>query len=61
MARPKKINWASTQSDYIQDTTLTHEDIAKKYGVSENVVGQRAKAEGWIQCIEKYTKRLFKR
>lgn len=58
MARPKKIDWAAAQSDYIQDITLTYTDIAKKYGVSKIVVGQRAKAEGWIKyrkSIEKKT------
>ncbi len=58
MARPKKIDWASAQKDYIEDTTLTYADIAEKYGVSKNVVGLRAKAEGWIKyrkSIEKKT------
>jgi uncharacterized protein YjcR len=59
MARPKKIDWASAQKDYIQNTTLTYADIAKKYGVSENVVGQRAKAEGWIQYRKSIQKKTI--
>lgn len=59
MARPKKIDWASAQKDYIEDITLTYEDIAKKYGVSRTVVGQRAKAEGWRKYRKSITKKTI--
>jgi hypothetical protein len=59
MARPKKIDWAAAQKDYIQDTTLTYADISKKYGVSRTVVGQRALAEGWKKTRKGITKKTI--
>ncbi len=59
MARPKFIDWAAAQKEYITDRQLTYAGISKKYGVSRTVVGQRALAEGWKESRKSIIKKTI--
>lgn len=63
----KNIDWYSARKDYLENNTLSYEDIAKKYGVSKTAVGNRAKAEDWTalrqdlyeKAFSKFTEKLL--
>lgn len=56
---PKNIDWYSARKDYLGDSTLSFEDIAKKYGTSKTAVGNRAKAEDWTNLRQDLYERAF--
>jgi hypothetical protein len=56
---PKNVDWYSARKDYLGDSTLSLDDIAKKYGVSKTAVGNRAKAEDWTNLRQDLYERAF--
>lgn len=56
---PKNVDWYSARKDYLWDSTLSLDDIAKKYGVSKTAVGNRAKAEDWTNLRQDLYERAF--
>jgi len=56
---PKNIDWYEARKDYLGDSTLSFEDIAKKYGTSKTAVGNRAKAEDWTNLRQDLYERAF--
>jgi hypothetical protein len=56
---PKNIDWYSARKDYLGDSTLSFEDIAKKYGTSKTAVGNRAKPEDWTNLRQDLYERAF--
>ena len=55
----KNIDWYEARKEYLGDSTLSYEDIAKKYGVSKTAVGNRAKAEDWTTLRQDLYERAF--
>lgn len=56
---PKNIDWYEARKEYLGDSTLSLDDIAKKYGVSKTAVGNRAKAEDWTSLRQDLYERAF--
>ena len=56
MPTPKKINWLEAQKYYLLDSTVTLEDVAKKFGVSVTMVKRRSSDDGWLDARKELTK-----
>ena len=63
----KNIDWYSARKLYLEDNTVTFEQIAKIVGSSKTAVGNRAKAEDWTglrqdlheKAFSKFTEKLL--
>lgn len=44
-----RIDWLAAKKDYLSDGSMSYMKIAKKYGVTNNAVGNRAKKENWVK------------
>lgn len=52
-----KHNWQKIKREYVTGSK-THEELAKKYGVSRSTLSQHSSAEGWREAREEYRTRL---
>lgn len=43
------MDWNAIKTDYITDESSSYRKLAKKYGISHNVIGARAVKEGWVE------------
>lgn len=46
-------DWKKIKSEYITSNT-SYRQLAEKYGVGRNVIGERARAEKWVQARKEY-------
>lgn len=56
---PRNIDWYSARSDYLQDSSLTYTDIAKKYGCSKKAVQDAANKDSWPQLRQDLSEKAF--
>lgn len=56
---PKRIDWYEARKDYLADSSLSLDDIAKKYGVAKSTVGLRAKSEDWTNLRQDLHEKAF--
>jgi len=56
---PKNIDWYEARKRYLEDSTLSYEDIAKEFGTSKTAVGNRAKAEDWTSLRQDLHEKAF--
>lgn len=56
---PKNIDWYEARKLYLTDSSLSYEDIAKKFGTSKTAVGNRAKAEDWTNLRQDLNEKAF--
>jgi isocitrate lyase len=47
-------DWNAIKTEYITDETSSYRKLAKKYGVSHNVIGARAVKEGWVELRQQH-------
>ena len=47
-------DWNAIKTDYITDETTSYRKLARKYGVSHNVIGARAVKEGWVELRQQH-------
>jgi uncharacterized protein YjcR len=59
MAAPAKIDWFQARQDYLENSTVSYADIAKKYGVSKTAVEARGKNEGWAELRQSLGEKAF--
>ena len=43
------MDWQAIKTDYITDESSSYRKLAKKYGISHNIIGARAVKEGWVE------------
>lgn len=43
------MDWNAIKTDYITDESSSYRKLAKKYGVSHNIIGAKAVKEGWVE------------
>lgn len=52
-------DWAKIKAEYIADQSMSYRKLAKKYGISKDVIGKAAKRENWAdlrrQKVDKTT------
>ena len=61
MTQLSQEQWQEIKLDYIRDTTLTQESIAKKYGVTTDQIRGRAFREKWARARENYSAQYAER
>ena len=49
----KAANWKKIKTEYIT-TDTSYRKLAEKYGIRYTVIGERAKAEGWVAARKQY-------
>lgn len=59
MAAPAKIDWFQVRKDYIQDASVSYNDLALKYGVSQRAVQERGTSEGWPELRKSLAEKAF--
>lgn len=59
MAAPAKIDWFQVRKDYIQDASVSYNDLAIKYGVSQRSVQERGTSEGWPELRKSLAEKAF--
>ena len=42
------MDWIAIKTEYVTDESSSYRKLAKKYGISHNVIGARAVKEGWV-------------
>lgn len=43
------MDWQAIKTDYITDESSSYRKLAKKYGISHNIIGAKAVKEGWVE------------
>lgn len=43
------VDWNAIKTEYITDESSSYRKLAKKYGISHNVIGAKAVKEGWVE------------
>ena len=56
-----KINWLQVQKEYISDESISHKDIAEKYGVTREQVSRMAIRNKWTELREKTRQEVTRR
>ncbi len=59
MAAPKKVDWSVVRNEYLQDSTVSYSDLAKKYGVSLKSVKDHGAADGWPALRQNLSEKAF--
>lgn len=57
--QPTKIDWFEARKVYLEDSTLSYSDIAKKFKVSKTSVESRANPEGWSLLRQELGEKAF--
>lgn len=43
------VDWNAIKTEYITDESSSYRKLAKKYGISHNIIGAKAVKEGWVE------------
>ena len=55
----KRVDWLKARMDYIADSNLSYDDLAKEYGVTKTAIQKRGTAEGWSELRQVYAEKAF--
>ncbi len=56
---PRNIDWYEVRKEYLQDSSITYELLAKKYKVSKTTIGNKALAENWTELRQDLNEKAF--
>lgn len=48
-----KVDWLTVRKKYIEDVTVTYDDLAKLFGIDANTVAVHGKKEQWVELRQK--------
>lgn len=48
------VDWNAIKTEYITDESSSYRKLAKKYGISHNVIGAKAVKEGWVEARRQF-------
>lgn len=56
---PKNIDWYELRKEYLADSSITYELLAKKYKVSKTTIGNKALSENWTELRQDLNEKAF--
>ena len=52
------MNWSSIKAEYVTDASSSYRKIAQKYGIPENTIYSKGRAEGWSKEKKQYQSKI---